>query len=45
MSFELKNVQLEFQKIMNDIFNPYSKFCMVYIDDVLVFFQLFRITF
>jgi hypothetical protein len=27
----------EFQNIMNDIFNPFSKFCIVYIDDVLIF--------
>ena len=32
-----KNAPSEFQKIMNDIFNPYSKF--VYIDDVLIFSQ------
>jgi len=24
---------------MNDIFNPYSKFVIVYIDDVLIFSQ------
>jgi len=28
-----------FKKIMNDIFNPYSKFVIVYIDDVLIFSQ------
>jgi len=39
MSFGLKNVPSEFQKIMNDIFNPYSKFAIVYIDDVLIFSQ------
>jgi hypothetical protein len=33
----LKNILLEFQKIMNDIFNLYSKFLTVYIDDILVF--------
>ena len=27
----------EFQHIMNDIFNPFSAFIIVYIDDVLVF--------
>ena len=37
MPFGLKNAPLEFQKIMNDIFNPYSKFSIVYIDDVLIF--------
>uniref|UniRef100_A0A0R0EG68 Reverse transcriptase domain-containing protein n=1 Tax=Glycine max TaxID=3847 RepID=A0A0R0EG68_SOYBN len=35
MPFGLKNAPLEFQKIMNDIFNPYSKFVIVYIDDNL----------
>ena len=29
----------ELKKIMNDIFNPYSKFFIVYIDDVLIFSQ------
>ena len=37
--FGLKNAPLEFQKIMNDIFNPYSKFVIIYIDDVLIFFS------
>ena len=37
MPFCLKNTPSEFQKIMNDIFNPYSKFVIVYIDDVLIF--------
>lgn len=36
-SFELKNAPFEFQKIMNDIFNPYVSFIIVYIDDVLVY--------
>lgn len=36
-SFELKNSPFEFQKIMNDIFNPYVSFIIVYIDDVLVY--------
>jgi len=39
MPFSLKNAPLEFQKIMNDIFNPYSKFAIFYIDDVLIFSQ------
>ncbi|KAA0058439.1 Enzymatic polyprotein [Cucumis melo var. makuwa] len=37
MSFGLKNAPSEFQKIMNDIFNQYQEFTIVYIDDVLVF--------
>ena len=34
MSFGLKNVPSEFQKIMDDIFNPHSKFSIFYIDDL-----------
>ena len=37
MPFGLKNAPSEFQRIMNDIFNPYFEFCIVYIDDVLIF--------
>ena len=37
MPFGLKNAPSRFQKIMNDIFNPYTQFIIVYIDDVLVF--------
>ena len=37
MPFGLKNAPSEFQKIMNDIFNPYMDFIIVYIDDILVF--------
>jgi hypothetical protein len=39
MPFGLKNAPSEFQKIMNDIFNQFPKFTIVYIDDVLVFSQ------
>ena len=35
--FGLKNAPSEFQNIMNDIFNPYISFSIVYIDDVLIF--------
>jgi hypothetical protein len=37
MPFGLKNAPSEFQNIMNDIFNPYSDYLIVYIDDVLIF--------
>ena len=37
MSFGLKNTPSEFQNIMNDIFNAYTGFSIVYIDDVLIF--------
>ena len=37
MSFGLKNALSEFQNIMNDIFNSFSHFTIVYIDDVLVY--------
>ena len=37
MSFGLKNAPSEFQNIMNEIFNQFSDFIIVYIDDVLVY--------
>ncbi|KAI8571492.1 hypothetical protein RHMOL_Rhmol01G0124200 [Rhododendron molle] len=37
MPFGLKNAPSEFQNIMNEIFNPFSHFIIVYIDDVLIF--------
>ena len=37
MPFGLKNAPSEFQRIMNDIFNPYTTFTIVYIDDVLIY--------
>ena len=37
MPFGLKNAPSEFQNIMNDIFNSFSQFTIVYIDDVLVY--------
>ena len=37
MLFGLKNAHSEFQNIMNDIFNAYTRFSIVYIDDVLIF--------
>ena len=37
MSFQLKSTPYEFQHIINDIFNYYSKFSMVYIDDVPIY--------
>ena len=35
--FRLKNTPSEFQNITKDIFNPYTCFTLVYIDDDLVF--------
>ena len=35
--FGLKNAPSDFQNIMNNIFNNYSEFIIVYIDDVLVY--------
>ena len=37
MPFGLKNAPSEFQNIMNDIFNSFSHFTIVSIDDVLVY--------
>ena len=37
MPFGLKNALSEFQNIMNEIFNPFSHFSIVYIDDILIF--------
>ena len=37
MPFGLKNAPSEFQNMMNEIFNNYTKFSIVYIDDVLIF--------
>ena len=37
MPFGLKNAPSEFQCIMNEIFNPYTEFSIVYIDDVLIY--------
>ena len=39
MPFGLKNALSEFQNIMNDIFNSFSHFTIVYIDDVLVYYK------
>ena len=38
MPFGLKNAPLEFQKTMNDIFNDFQNFTIVYVYDVLIFF-------
>ena len=37
MPFGLENAPSEFQNIMNDIFNSFSHFTIVYIDDVFVY--------
>jgi len=39
MSFDLKNAPSKFQNIINNIFNPYSKFVIVYKYDVLIISQ------
>ena len=39
MPFGLKNAHYEFQNIMNEIFNKYTKFSIIYIDDVLIFYN------
>lgn len=33
MPFGLKNAPSQFQNIMNEIFNPFSEFSIVYIDE------------
>ena len=37
MPQRLKNASSKFQNIMNNIFYPYMKFSIVYLDDVLIF--------
>lgn len=37
MSFRLQNTLQVFQIRMDKILKPFSKFCMVHIDDILVF--------
>ena len=37
MPFSLKNALSEFQNIMNDIFNSFSHFTIIYIDVVLIY--------
>ena len=37
MPFSLKNAPNEFQNTMNEIFNQYSHFSVLYIDDVLIY--------
>ena len=37
MPFGHKNAPSEFQNMMNEIFNEYTRFSIVYIDDVLIF--------
>lgn len=39
MPFGLKNAPRIFQRKMDGLFNHLSKFCIVYIDDILVFSQ------
>lgn len=37
MTFVLKNALSKFQHVMDKVYKPISKFCLVYIDDVLIF--------
>ena len=37
MPFGLENASSEFQNIMHNIFNPYTNFSLIYIDDILIF--------
>ena len=37
MPFGLKNALSKFQRIMNEIYNPFIEFIIVYIDDAFVF--------
>ena len=37
MPFGIKNANSEIQNIMNNIFNAYTRFSIVYMDDVLIF--------
>lgn len=39
MPFWLKNAPSDFQNIMNEIFNSYTQFCTVFINDLLIFSQ------
>ena len=39
MPFGLKNVPSEYQRIMNEIFSPYTEFIIVFIDNLLVYSQ------
>lgn len=39
MPFRLKNAPLEFQNIINDNFNPYTRFIIFYIDDVQIYYK------
>ena len=37
MPFGLKNASLEFQNRMDEVYKSISRFCLVYIDDALIF--------
>lgn len=37
MFFRLKNAPSEFQNSMNDIFNSFTHFTILYIDDILIY--------
>lgn len=37
MQFRLKNAPLEFQYRMDEVYRPITKFCLIYIDVVLIY--------
>lgn len=37
ISFGLKNALSEFQYIIDEVYMPISKFCLIYIDDILIY--------
>ncbi len=43
MPFGLVNALATFQRLMNDIFRDYlRKFCLVYLDDIIIYFKSFK---
>ena len=42
MPFRLNIVPQDFQRLMDKIFKEYKDFCVVYIDDIIVFFKQWK---